>query len=137
MFGLFSMDINSHYSHNCTIKLTKRHGMKYKWLIDHCVIIRRTYFIGPKSVFCSRLTFLLIVMSVKMECTRQVLENIAPNANEKPAMSSQARAAQMYGNMFTLVIWLFRPRNTTLLYVNMAPMMIKLFRCGLDIFMYL
>jgi len=84
-----------------------------------------------------KLTFLLMVMSVKMECTLQVFENIAPNANENPAISNHARAAHMYGNMFILVIRLLRPRNMTLLYVNIAPMIIKLFKCGLDIFMYL
>lgn len=33
-----------------------------------------------------------------MECTRQVFENIAPNAKLKPAISVQARAVHMYGN---------------------------------------
>lgn len=41
------------------------------------------------------LTFLLSFTSVKIEWTRQVLENIEPNAKEKPAMSSQARAVQI------------------------------------------
>lgn len=82
-------------------------------------------------------TFLLMVISVKMECTRQVFENMAPNAKENPAINNHARAAHMYGNILTLVIRLLRPRNMTLVYVNMAPMMIRLFRCGLDIFMYL
>lgn len=33
-----------------------------------------------------------------MEWTLQVLENIAPNARLNPAIKSQARAVQMYGN---------------------------------------
>lgn len=33
-----------------------------------------------------------------MEWTRQVLENIAPNARLNPAIRSQALAVQMYGN---------------------------------------
>lgn len=33
-----------------------------------------------------------------MECTLQVLENMAPKAKLKPAIRSQARAVQMYGN---------------------------------------
>jgi hypothetical protein len=41
------------------------------------------------------LTCLLGFTSVKIEWTRHVLENIEPNANEKPAMSSQARAVQI------------------------------------------
>lgn len=41
------------------------------------------------------LTFLLSFTSVKIEWTRHVLENIEPNAKEKPAISSQARAVQI------------------------------------------
>lgn len=32
-----------------------------------------------------------------MECTLQVLENIAPKAKLKPAINNQALAVQMYG----------------------------------------
>lgn len=83
------------------------------------------------------LTFLLSFTSVKIEWTRHVLENIEPNAKEKPAISSQARAVQIYGNASTLVSVESRPRKMTLLYVSMQPMMIRLFRYGLDILMYL
>lgn len=44
------------------------------------------------------LTFLFNLTSVKIECTLQVLENIAPKARLNPAMRSQALAVQMYGN---------------------------------------
>lgn len=41
------------------------------------------------------MTFLLSLTSVKIEWTRQVLLNIAPNANENPAIKVQALAVQM------------------------------------------
>lgn len=43
-------------------------------------------------------TFLFNLTSVKMEWTRQVLENMAPKARLNPAIRSQALAVQMYGN---------------------------------------
>ena len=54
-------------------------------------IIVNYQFVGPRDL----LTFLLSFTSVKIEWTRHVLENIEPNASEKPAMSSQARAVQI------------------------------------------
>lgn len=82
------------------------------------------------------MTFLFNFKSVKMECTRHVLENIAPKAREKPAIRSQARAVQIYGNAVMLLKPLSIPRKITLRYVSMQPMIIKLFKCGLDILIY-
>ena len=72
-----------------------------------------------------------------MECTRHVFENIEPNASEKPAMSNQALAVQMYGKASMLVSVESRPKKITLLYVSMQPIIMRLFRYGLDILMYL
>lgn len=72
-----------------------------------------------------------------MECTLQVLENIDPKARENPAIKSQALAVQIYGNAVTLDSCESKPKNMTLLYVSIQPIIIKLFRCGEDIFMYL
>lgn len=65
---------------------------------------------------------------MNMECTLHVFENIAPNAKEKPAISNHARAAQMYGNVWMLVRLESSPRNMTLVYVNIQPIMIRLLR---------
>lgn len=72
-----------------------------------------------------------------MECTRQVLENIEPKANENPDIKNHALAVQMYGNAVTLDNCESKPRNMTLLYVIMQPIIMRLFKCGDDIFMYL
>lgn len=104
------------------------------------------------------ITFLFNLTSVNIEWTRQVFENIAPNARLNPAIKSHARAVQtinedeiyiiscekkifvyfvLYGNAAMLLRPLSNPRNMTLKYVNMHPIMIRLFKCGLDILIYL
>lgn len=58
-------------------------------------------------------TLLLSLTSVKIECTLQVFENMAPKANENPAISSHALAVQMYGKAVMEVSLESRPRNMT------------------------
>ena len=88
-------------------------------------------------VFFSNYTFLFNLTSVKIECTLQVLENMAPNAKENPAISNHALAVQMYGNAVSLDNCESRPRKMTLLYVSIQPIIMRLFKCGDDILMYL
>lgn len=45
--------------------------------------------------------------------------------------------AQMYGKLDSLVKPLSNPSRITLVYVNMHPMIMRLFKYGLDIFIYL
>lgn len=74
---------------------------------------------------------------VKIECTLNVLLNIEPKAKVKPAIRTQARALQIYGKLYSLVRPESSPNIITLVYVSMHPMIIRLFRYGLDILMYL
>lgn len=64
-------------------------------------------------------------------------ENIAPKAKLNPAINNQALAVQIYGNADMLLRPLSSPRNITLRYVSIHPTIIRLFKCGLDILMYL
>lgn len=60
-----------------------------------------------------------------------------PKASVNPAISVQIRAVQMYGSAASLVRRESRPNKMTLVYVSRHPMMIILFKYGLDILMYL
>lgn len=84
-----------------------------------------------------RLAFLLSWTSVKMEWTRHVLENIEPKARVNPAIRTQALDAQIMGKLLSLASPESSPSRITDVYVKMHPMMIKLFRYGEDILMYL
>lgn len=63
---------------------------------------------------------------MKIECTLQVLLNIAPKASEKPAIKVQTLAVQIYGNASILDRPESNPKKIILVYVKIHPMMIKL-----------